>query len=183
VPLAGAHRPRVARMSATPLPSYAQVLDLPTLLDCVVAPDFIDANGHMNIRHYLDAGALSADVLCRQIGIDDDYRGQRRLGVFTAEHHIRYFREMHEGGRFTVHTAFVDRSDKAAHLLSLILDRDAESLSCTVEILVVGVGMDTRRPAAFAGEVAARMDERIAETARLSWPLPLSGAMGIRHPG
>lgn len=167
-------------MSAAALPMYHQVLDLPVLHEREVTPDFIDLNGHMNIRHYLDAGAFSADVLCRRIGIDDAYRAQRRLGVFTAEHHIRYLAEMHEGRTFSVHTALVDRSAKATHLLSLILDRDSETLSCTVEILLVGVDMDSRRPAAFAPDVAERMDALIAESEALSWALPLSGAMGIR---
>ncbi|HWU23673.1 MAG TPA: thioesterase family protein [Nocardioides sp.] len=168
-------------MTAAALPTYAEVLELPALLTGEVTADFIDANGHMNIRHYLDAGALSADVLCRQVGIDDDYRGRRRLGVFTVEHHIRYFSEMHRGGRFSVHTLLVERSDKAAHLLSLILDTVAERLACTVEIMLVGVDMDTRRAATFPDDVAERLDARIAEASAVSWPLPLSGAMGIRR--
>ena len=168
-------------MSTAALPSYDEVLDLPSLLESKVTPDFIDLNGHMNIRHYLDAGALSADHLCRRIGIDDAYRADRRLGVFTAEHHIRYFTEMQEGTRFTVHSTFVDRSERAAHLLSLILDRDAEALSCTVEIMLVGVGMDSRRPAAFPEDITVRMDEMIRASASLPWPLPLCGAMGIRR--
>jgi acyl-CoA thioester hydrolase len=166
---------------STVLPSCHQVLELPVLLEGEVTPDFIDVNGHMNIRHYLDAGAQGADVMCRQIGIDDAYRAERRLGVFTAEHHIRYFTEMHEGGKFSVHTAYVERSAKAGHLLSFVLDRDAEVLSCTVEIILVGVGMDTRRPADFPPDVAARMDELIHASGQLDWPLPLSGAMGIRR--
>jgi acyl-CoA thioester hydrolase len=166
---------------STALPTFDQVLALPTLLEGQVTPDFIDANGHMNIRHYLDAGALGADVICRHIGIDDAYRAGRRLGVFTAEHHIRYFSEMHEGDKYSVHTAFVERSSKAGHLLSFILDREAERLACTVDIILVGVGMDTRRPADFPGDVAAGFDTLIAEARALSWPLPLSGAMGIRR--
>ncbi|KRB76111.1 hypothetical protein ASE01_13865 [Nocardioides sp. Root190] len=162
------------------LPSHDQVLELPALLEGEVTPDFIDGNGHMNIRHYLDAGASGADHLCRGMGIDDTYRGQRRLGIFTAEHHIRYLAEMHEGRKFSVHTALVARSNRAAHLLSLIIDRDAEVLSCTVEILVVGVGMDTRRPADFPDDIARHMDELVNQSDGLSWPLPLSGAMGIR---
>lgn len=168
-------------MSGTALPSYAQVLELPALLEAEVVADFIDVNGHMNIRHYLDAGALGADMLCRRIGIDDEYRANRRLGVFTAEHHIRYFSEMHLGDKFSVHTVVVERSGKAGHLLSFILDRSSERLACTVEIVLVGVGMDTRRPADFPDDVAAGLDEWIAAARDLPWPLPLSGAMGIRR--
>ncbi|WP_036516780.1 thioesterase family protein [Nocardioides sp. J54] len=167
-------------MSNADLPSYHQVLDLPVLHEGDVTPDFIDANGHMNIRHYLDAGAFAADVLLRRIGVDDAYRASRRRGVFTAEHHIRYFTEMHAGGRFSAHTAFVARSAKAGHLLSFILDREHERLSCTVEIIVVAVDLETRRPADFPDDIAGRIDEHVAEATRLAWPLPLSGAMGIR---
>lgn len=40
--------------------------------------------------------------------------------------------------------------------------------------------MDTRRPADFPADIAARIDAQIEQSARLAWPLPLSGAMGIR---
>jgi acyl-CoA thioester hydrolase len=168
-------------MSTAALPTYTEVLQLPALVTAEVTTDFIDLNGHMNIRHYLDAGAYSADVICRQVGIDDDYRAKRRLGVFTVEHHIRYFSEMHEGDRFSVHTLLVDRSDKAAHLLSLILDTAAEKLACTVEIMLVGVDMDTRRPAEFPADVGAALDQQLAVSSRLTWRPPVSGAMGIRR--
>lgn len=168
-------------MSAPQLPSYDQVLDLPALLEGAVAPDFIDVNGHMNIRHYLDYGAHSADVICRDVGIDDDYRAHRRMGVFTAEHHIRYLGEMHEGEKFSVHTRALDRSTKVVHLLAHILDRTHEVLSCTVEIVLVHVGMDTRRPVGFPDDVAVGLDRWVEESRRLTWAAPFSGTMGIRR--
>ena len=168
-------------MSALELPSYEQVLELPALLEGTVDPDFIDVNGHMNIRHYLDYGATSADVMIRQAGIDDDYRAERRMGVFTAEHHIRYFGEMHEGEKFSVHTRFLERSDKVGHLLACILDRTHEVLACTLEIILVHVDMDTRRPVGFPDDIAAGLDRWIAESQQATWPAPLSGSMGIRR--
>lgn len=168
-------------MSAPELPSFEQVLEVPALLEGTVAPEFIDVNGHMNIRHYLDYGATSADVLIRRVGLDDAYRAERRMGVFTAEHHIRYFTEMHEGDKFSVHPLLLDRSTKAGHLLAFILDRADEVLSCTVEIVLVHVGMDTRRPMEFPDDIAAGLDEWIDASRQISWSIPLSGAMGIRR--
>ena len=163
------------------LPSYDDVLALPVLLEGSVTIDFIDVNGHMNIRHYLDYGAHSADVIIRRIGIDDDYRAQRRLGVFTAEHHIRYFTEMHEGDRFSVHTLFLDRSEKAGHLLAFVLDDTDRVLSCTVEIVLVHVDMDARRPVDFPDDIAAGIDRWVDDAKAVTWPVPVSGAMGIRR--
>jgi acyl-CoA thioester hydrolase len=168
-------------MSTSELPSYQQVLELPSVLEGAVAPDFIDANGHMNIRHYLDHGALGADALMRAVGVDDAYRSARRMGVFTAEHHLRYVAEMHEGTRFTVHPLFLDRSDNAGHLVALILDRTHGVLSCTVEILLVHVSMDSRRPTDFPADVASGIDAGIARARQISWRVPISGAMGIRR--
>lgn len=167
--------------SAIPLPSYESVLDLPALVEATVTPDFIDVNGHMNIRHYLDHSAESADLLCREVGIDDGYRRERRMGVFTAEHHLRYYAELHEGEKFSVHTRVLERSDKVAHLIAILLDRSNGRLACTMEIILVHVGMDTRRPVAFPVDVGAGWDRLIADSAALDWPAPTCGAMGIRR--
>lgn len=164
-----------------PLPSVDEVLELPALLEGTVTPGFIDVNGHMNIRHYLDACAQSADAICRRIGIDDAYRAERRLGVFTAEHHIRYVGELHEGDAFSVHTRVLDRSARAGHLLAHLVDRTRAALSCTVEILLVHVDMDSRRPSPFPDDVAAALDEWIGASRALTWPAAASGAMGIRR--
>jgi acyl-CoA thioesterase FadM len=104
-------------------PAYDQVLEIPTALQASVTQDFIDINGHMNTRHYLEYGAISADTLCREVGIDDEYRRTRRLGIFTAEHHLRYLHEVREGETFSLHPRVLARSDKAVHLLSHLLDR------------------------------------------------------------
>ncbi|CAN5459880.1 thioesterase family protein [soil metagenome] len=165
-----------------PLPSYLEVAALESLVEGVVAPEFIDVNGHMNIRHHLDYCASGAEALCREAGIDDGYRAGRSLGVFTAEHHIRYTGELHQGDRVSVHTRFLDRGTKAGHLISFLLDRERRTVACVLEISIVHVDMRTRRPTPFPDDVARVFDARIAESRALPWSAPVSGAMGIRTP-
>lgn len=166
-------------MTRHALPTHDQVAALPALVTRTVTEDFIDENGHMNIRHYMNAGALGADQLLRSVGVEDTYRAERRLGVFTAEHHIRYFSEMRLGDEFSAHTLFLARSERAGHLLSFVLDRTHSRLACTVEITVVHVGLDTRRPVPFPPDIAAGIDAHVAQAAAITWPVPLSGSMGI----
>jgi acyl-CoA thioester hydrolase len=163
------------------LPSVDDVTSLPTRAEGSVGPDFVDANGHMNVRHYLDQAAHGATAWCEQVGIDDAYRGQRRLGVFTSEHHIRYFSEMHEGDRFSVHVAAVDRGEKVVQLASMLVDLTDRVLACCVEILLVHVNMETRRPEILPADVAITIDTELATTAALGWSLPLSGGIRVRR--
>ncbi|WMY79235.1 thioesterase family protein [Citricoccus sp. I39-566] len=65
-------------------PSPDQVLQVPSSSCGTVEEDWIDRNGDMDIRHYLDIGALATDQVVRAAGIDDDCRADRRMGVFTA---------------------------------------------------------------------------------------------------
>ncbi|QBX55961.1 thioesterase [Nocardioides seonyuensis] len=168
-------------MSAVPFPSTDQVRAIPHTHDGRVAPQFIDANGHMNVRHYLDAGAMSADRALRDIGVDDEYRERRRLGVFTVEHHIRYLGEMHEGDLFTAHPLVLERSDKAAHFLSFILNQTGDWLAATLEIVTVHVSLDTRRPTPYPDDIAAGFDKWIARRDDVTWQVPVSGSMGVRR--
>ena len=63
----------------TKLPTFDQVMKLPALVEATISPDYIDANGHMNIRHYLELGTSSVVVICEDVGIDDTDRTQRRM--------------------------------------------------------------------------------------------------------
>ena len=166
---------------ASRLPTFDQVMESPPLIERTVTPNFIDVNGHMNILHYMEFGANGADVICRAVGIDDAYRAERRMGVFTVEHHLGYHSELREGDKLSVHTRVLERSDKAVHLVSMLLDRSREQLSNTLEIVLLHVGLDTRKAEPMPDDVAAGWDSYIAESVALDWSPPVCGSMGVRR--
>jgi acyl-CoA thioester hydrolase len=168
-------------VSTAAIPSFDQVMELPVLVETTVTPDFIDANGHMDIRHYLELDAHGTTVVCEDIGIDDSYRAERRMGVFTAEHHLRYFSEMHEGEKISVHARVLARSGKAVHMTAFLLDRTHGRLANTLELVLVHVDMDTRRATPLPDDIAAGFDRYIAQDAEVSWAAPVCGVMGVRR--
>jgi len=162
-------------------PTFSEILELPSSFETSVLPPFIDANGHMNIRHYVDVGGAATNSICEDVGINDGYRGSRRMGVFTAEQHLAYFSEMHLGEAISAHVRVLDRSGTAVHMMAMILDRANDRLACTFETLLVHVNMDTRRPTPLPQDVAKRLDRHLASDRAIRWPAPVSGALGIRR--
>lgn len=162
-------------------PTAAQVRQLPPLLKATVEPGWIDANGHMNIRHYLELNAKGTIVLCDdRVGIGDTYRAERRMGVFTAEHHLSYYSELHVGEALSVHVRVLDRSDKVVHMMGLLVDDTHDRLANTLELTLVHVDMDTRSATPMPDDVATGLDRFIAESNALAWSAPVCGVMGVR---
>jgi acyl-CoA thioester hydrolase len=168
-------------MKSMTRPSYEQVSALCSVIEDRVAPSSTDGNGHMNVRHIYACGVEGADLLAERVGINDRYRADRRTGIFAAEHHIRFFAELHEDDCFSVHPLWIDRAEKVGHLLVFVLNRTTHELSASLELLVVNVDLDSRSAVAFPADVGAEIDRQIAAAEALPWTPPIGGAMGVRR--
>ena len=163
------------------LPSFDDVVVLPAVFDLTVTPDQIDENGHMNIRHYFDYASWSVWKTIQQHGAGDAYIRDRGLSFFTVEQHLRYFGEMREGERFTVHDRLLARSSKALHAMAFVLDRERSRLACTFELVYVHVDMAERKAVDIPDDIATALDGVIADGDALGWAAPVCGSMGVRR--
>lgn len=163
------------------IPTAEQIREIPAALSAAVTARHIDDNGHMNVLHYLDLSSQAADVLMRELGVDESYRGDRRLGVFTAEHHLVYYSELRAGDPFTVYVRVLERSDKAMHLMTFLVDDKRDVLSNTLEIMLVHVDLEERRASPVPDDLAAALDRKIAAGNALTWPAPVCGSLRIRR--
>ncbi len=163
------------------LPTYDQVTQLPARVEQVVPPEFIDENGHMNIRHYFDAASHALWYLNIALGMDESYNVDRGLSLFTVEQHLRYFSEMNLGDRFTVHSRLLERSSKVLHGMSFVVSPESRAVACTFEATYIHVDMKTRRSVEIPDDLAARFDDEIARGDELGWAAPVCGAMGVHR--
>lgn len=163
------------------IPTVEQVDEIPAATEQKVPQEYIDENNHMNIQHYLVLGATALGTRCDELGLGQDYIDFRRLTVFTAEHHLRYYSELLLGQELSVHVRMLERSSKVIHAMSFLVNRSDNLLACTLEVTLVHVGMDTRRPVDFPEDIADRVDAAIKDQSQLSWPAPVCGVMGVRR--
>ena len=171
----------VPSFSVSELPTYDQIVQLPVRVEEVVPPEFIDENGHMNIRHYFDAASHAMWYTCIALGMDESYNTDRSLSLFTVEQHLRYFSEMNLGDRFTVHGRLLERSGKALHGMAFVVSTESRSLACTFEVMYIHVDMTTRRSVEMPDDIAASFDAEIARGDELGWAAPVCGAMGVHR--
>ncbi|MYM19037.1 thioesterase [Brevibacterium sp. 5221] len=167
-------------MPASPVPAFAQVAELPILVDRAVPDEWIDVNGHMNIAHYLDVSSDAVTAFMNDLGLAQSYRDERGLGVFTAEQHLSYYSELHAGQRLTAHVRLVGVSSKAIHLLAFVLDPAHDRLAMVFETVLVHVDLRARSAAPVPADLRERLDASAAEHAGLAWEPPLCGVMGVR---
>ena len=62
-----------------------------------VEQQWIDYNGPLNMAYYNVLFDRAVDEVYELIGVGLDYLRQNNHSTFTAEVHIRYVRELHEG--------------------------------------------------------------------------------------
>ncbi len=135
----------------------------------------------MNIGRYLEVASHALWDTTGAIGMGQTYIDDRGLSTFTAEHHLTYLGELLEGEEFSTHVRLLERSDKVVHSITVVVDRHRERVAFTCEATLVHVDMATRRPADLPDDIAAGLDRLITEHNDVSWPAPVSGAMGVRR--
>ncbi len=162
-----------------PMPSTAQVRDLPELCRIDVPPDWQDLNGHVNVQYYLKMYDLAGIPMLEALGIDEAWVRRERIGLFDLEHHIWYLAEIHVGHAVTAHVRFGARNAKRTWGALFLVDATTDRLASTIEFVSTAANLDTRRSIPLPEPVAGRLDALIAVQATLAWTLPCSGSMSI----
>jgi carnitine 3-dehydrogenase len=139
------------------------------LHEVLVAPAWIDYNGHMTESRYLEVLADTTDAFLRHIGILGPYIDSGR-SYYTVETHIRHLGEARAGDRLVVATRLLGHDGKRLHLFHELMGADDETPIATGEHMLLHVDRAVGKSVPAAGGVLAQLDE-IAEAQRdLPWP-------------
>jgi len=160
------------------------VAALPVTQTTIIPQDFIDQYGHMNVKFHMQIGLGGFPRLYEGDSIGTDARTEPPAdmgGLFTAEHHLRYYAEAKLGETVTTHARIVGHSDKVIHVIMLNVNQDTRELSSTLEATLIHVSLETRRPTALPTAMAEYLSRQVEEQSSLDWDAPLCGAMGVRR--
>ena len=162
----------------TPDPSFDPG-PAPFLLSVMtVEPAWIDYNGHMNMAYYNVLFDRCADEIYDRIGFGPDYAEAARHTTYTAEFHLCYVRELHEGDRVRVSLQLLDHDAKRFHTFQEIRHEDGW-LAATGEALALHIDMGGPKVAPFPPAIRARLETLQAAHAPLGRPERAGRRIGI----
>jgi acyl-CoA thioester hydrolase len=146
---------------------------------CVVRPEWIDNNGHMNMGYYVVVFDLATDEWMRCIGLDAAHREAREVTTFCLEAHVTYHREVREGDPLRFTTRLLAFDAKRIHYIHEMYHARSGYLAATNELMSLHVSRETRRGAPMAPEILERLGGILAEHERLPRPPQVGRVIGL----
>ncbi|MEM7438206.1 MAG: thioesterase family protein [Pseudomonadota bacterium] len=144
-----------------------------------VEPQWIDYNGHLNMAYYNVLMDRGADQLFATFGFGPDYRETTNHTTFSAESHVCYLREVHEGDLVYVTSQLLDFDEKRFHFYQELYHEDGW-LSATAEGLGLHIDMSGPRVAPMAEATMNALRDVQAAHQALPWPERAGRKIGIR---
>jgi carnitine 3-dehydrogenase len=171
--LAGYERALFATAPAAPARDDEAPLRLHT---AVVAPEWIDYNGHAHESRYLQVFGDTTDALLRHIGLDLDGGSS----YFTVETHLSHLGQARAEERLYTTTQFLGHDEKRLHVFHSLHRAPDDALLATAEQMLLHVDTATDRVVPAAPELLARI-ARIAD-AHAGLPRPERAGRGVGMP-
>ena len=150
-------------------------------LDGVVLPEWIDANGHMNLAYYVVLFDQATDLLYDELGVGQAYRDATGNSTFTAETHTLYEREVREGERVRVVPYLLGADAKRLHYFHEMLHAETGHRVAAQELIALHIDLSVRRVAPFPADVSARLQQAVRACG--DRPLPDGVGRRITMPG
>ena len=135
-----------------------------------IEPQWIDYNGHLNMAYYNVLFDRSLDQFFDMLGIGAHYLATRNNSTMTAECHVRYLREIHQGDPVHVHMLLLAADDKRLHTFEELRHAKDGWVSATSENMTMHIDMKTRKTAAFPPDIRARIADVLASHDSIARP-------------
>lgn len=145
-----------------------------------VEPQWIDYNGHLNMAYYNVLFDRGVDALFTAFGFGAEYVARHKRSFFSAEFHVCYLRELHEGDQTYVTAQLLDYDAKRLHFF-LELRHEDGWLSATGEGVSLHIDMTGPRVTEMAPELQAEMAKMHRDHANLPRPEHAGRSVGLRR--
>jgi acyl-CoA thioester hydrolase len=129
--------------------------------------------------YYVVVFDLATDEFMRWIGLGAEHRRTHGVTTFCLEAHVTYHHEVREGDPLRFTTQLLSHDAKRLHYIHCMFHATDGYLAATNELMSLHVALETRRGAAMAPEILARLAAIQAVHDRLGRPPQVGRVMGL----
>ena len=165
-------------IDATELAAEIDAIDYSVLS---IRPEFIDANGHMNVGYYTLLFDKALDLPWERLGIYSGLILASGYSSFALETHITYQRELKLGDPLDFSLLILDFDAKRIHYFLTMRQRRERWVAATCEQISTCVDIGTRRGAPWPAQAQARISALHGVHQSRPRPLEVGRAIGIRR--
>ena len=148
----------------------------------IVKPEWIDANGHMNVAYYVLAFDLAVDALWESFVITSEYVEKSHGWTFAVDTHITYQQELMQGDPYIVTAQILAYDDKRIHQFQHLYHAEKNFLAATGEWMNLHVDLEKRRVSPWPESILSKLAEYSAEQAEQAYTEEAGKQMNIRQP-
>ena len=135
-----------------------------------VLPEWIDANGHLNLAYYVVLFDYATDALFDALGIGLRYKEATNHGTFAVETHNLYERELLAGERVRVATQILGTDSKRLHFAHEMFSLASGQRAATQELMYLHIDLVARGVVPWPAEVRERLAAAATSHSRLPRP-------------
>ena len=159
-------------LDAAPIPT-------PYLGYSLVKPEWLDANGHMNVAHYVSAYDDGSCPMFDDFGLGWHYTHRGEGSVFMVSSSIDFRRELLAGDPLEMSTLLLGYDRRRIHIYQELYHREQRYLSAQAEFVFVHIAFATRRAAVMPEASLKRLAEIHAAHARVPRPAFVGRPIGL----
>jgi len=138
-----------------------------------------DANGHMNVAHYVSAFDDGSCPMFDELGLGWDYTARGEHSVFMVASSIDFRRELLAGAPLEMTTRLIGYDRRRIHVYQELFHREQRYLAAQAEFIFVHVSLRTRGVTNIPDSALARLAEILAVHERLPRPPFIGRAIGL----
>lgn len=146
-----------------------------------VLPEYIDANGHMNVGYYTLLFDKALDLPWARLGIFSELQLKTGMSSFALETHLTYQRELKLGDALQFKFRLLDYDAKRVHYFLQMHHAADGYLAATCEQISICMDMNVRRSTNWSETALANIAALFELQKERPRPPEVGRAIGIRR--
>ncbi|GAA3705368.1 thioesterase family protein [Oceanisphaera sediminis] len=152
------------------------------VFDGPVLPEWIDYNGHMNDACYVLVFSKAIDEFMVQIGLDEAFRAEYQVSVYTLQSMVHYLREVSLGEPLQVDARLLESDAKKLRVFFTMRHGDSGMELAAMETLLLHMDMSAHRAAPMLPDTADRVATLQQRQGNQDWPALAGRSIALTRP-